>query len=335
MMAAVGAVGLVMIVALTVATAVALHRHRTVPPRSGAPSAAEINARASVRLTHLVTVVGDKLLSRSITDINTVGPLGLIRLAPAGPGGAAPLAVNARSIVAEGTDLGGVEKTGTWAYPTAGRRTPVFLGSSTAFVLSLDSHWAWLTTGSTVRKVDVSTGSAGDGPYGIDGRLVSAAGAGLVFQRGEQVVWWFPGSPSTSEVVIGSGHALAAMGDYILWQTGAGLVTVTDPNTGGTVGVAFSLSPGQHVAASAMTSDLYRVATATGTTVVLSDTFKHRRVDVDLGPVNAMAWLDDNTLLVQVGARGVAVVDAASGVVAHEPDLAFDAQGLGVFQAPS
>ena len=332
--AAVGAVGLVMIVAVTLATAVALHRYRTTPTRSGAPRAAEINGRASVRLSHLVTVVGDKLLSRAITDISTVGPLGLIRLAPAGPGDAATLGVNSRSIVAVGTDLSGVEKTGAWAYPIPGHTAPVFLGPSTEFVLSLDSRAAWLATRSTVREVDVSTGSTSAGPYSIDGRLVDAAGAGLVLQRGEQVVWWLPGTPSTSEV-IGSGQALAATGDYILWQTSSGLVTITDPNTRRTARVAFSLSPGQHVTASAMTSDLFRVATATGTALVISDTFKHRRINVQIGPVSDMAWLDDNTLLVRVGARAVVVVDAASGVVAHEPDLPFDAQGLGVIQTPS
>jgi hypothetical protein len=323
----------VIVVVVALATAVALHRHRKGSASSAAPSAAEINRRASVLRSRFVTVVGDKMVSRAITDTNADGPLGLIRLAPAGPGAAATLVVNATSIVAEGTDLSGVERTGTWAYPATGGRPPVFLGPSTSFVPSVDSRDAWLTTGSAVREVNVSNGSTIFGPYPFDSRLVAAAGAGLVLQRGEQVVWWLPGAPGQSEI-IGSGQALDALGDYILWQTTSGLLTITDPNTGRTVGVAFSLPPTQQVGAAAMTSDLFRVAVATGATVVISDTFKHHRVTVHLGPVNGLAWLDDYTLLARVGPRAVVVVDATTGAVAHQPDLAFDAQGLGIIEAP-
>lgn len=310
------------------------HHHRTMHPSSAAPSAAEINSRASVRLSRFVTVVGAKLLSRSITDRSAAGPFGLVTLAPAGPGVAATLAVNATSIVAEGTDLSGGEKMGTWVYRTTGRETPVFLGPSTGFVLSVDSRSAWIAAESMVREVNMSSGSTDNGPYLIQGRMLATAGAGLVLQRGEQVVWWLPGTPGTSEI-IGAGQALGGMGDHILWQTSSGRITITDPNTRRTTAMPFSLSPGQHVTASAMTSDLFRVATATATTLTISDTFKHRRVDVHIGPVGAMAWLDDNTLLVRVGTRAVTVVDAATGVSAHEPDLPFDAEGLGVIQTSS
>jgi hypothetical protein len=69
--------------------------------------------------------------------------------------------------------------------------------------------------------------------------------------------------------------------------------------------------------------------------LVIGDTWTKERVTVHLGSIRALAWLDDNTLLVKVGARGVIVVDASTGRVIHEPDLPFDSRGLGVVGAPA
>jgi len=324
------AVGLVVIAALLGVAVVAtgsLHPHRQATATL-APTSAEVNGRAAVRSSTFVTVVGAKILSRAITLTNGDGPLGLIRLGPVGPAPAAAIAVTPTSVIAEGTDLD-VELHGTWAYPVTGRGSAVFLGQSTGFIPSVDDRAAWLIDGPTVREVDVATGATIGGPFSIAGRVVAAAGAGLVIQQRDQVVWWLPGAPGRA-AAIGAGTALEARGDYILWQTPEGLLTITDPNTGRTVSNLFTLTPSQRVHAVAMTSHIYRVAAATDAALVISDVLRHRRVTVHLGPVTDLAWLDDSTLLARVGPGGVTVVDAATGVVVREPDLGFDAEGLGL-----
>ena len=343
--AVVGAVVIALIAVLAIAVVRRRHHSGSV---IADPTAAEINRRAAVALSRFVTVTGDKMLSRPVAGIGEDSLLGVIRLAAGEPGAAASPSlraamilssgtyVSALFVLAEGTDLSGVGQTGTWLYfafanipPVA----PVFLGPSTSFVPSVDSRDAWLADASTVREVGALLGgSTIMGPYPIDGRLVGAAGAGLVLQRGNHVVWWLPGAPGRS-VLIGSGRAFDASGDFILWQTASGLVTITDPNSGRTVATAFSLPRSQQVRAAAMTSDLSRVAAATDTTLVISDTLKHRRVDVHLPAIDALTWLDDNNILVREGARGVIVVDAATGAVAREADLPSDAQGLAIIVA--
>jgi len=312
-----------------------MRRHRTRSASSAAPGAAEINRRTAVRLSRFVTLVGDKMLSRTATDTNADGPLGLIRLASAGPGAAAALAVSATSIVAEGTDLGSAGQAGTWAYPLTGNRQPTFLGASSGFVLEVDSSEVWLVDGSTIREVSVRSGTGTGRSYVVDGRLVAAAGAGLVLQRGDQVVWWLPGLPGQSEV-IGTGEAVTASFEYILWRTTSGLLTITDPNTLGMLGHPLRVPLSQPVVAAALDPYLdFRVAVATGDSVAIGDTFSNHAVTVHLRQVNGLAWLDHDTLLARVGAQGVTVIDASSGTVVHEPHLPFDAQGLGVVETPS
>jgi hypothetical protein len=55
-------------------------------------------------------------------------------------------------------------------------------------------------------------------------------------------------------------------------------------------------------------------------------------VSVHLGPVEDLAWLDDETLVARVDAKGLVVVDGASGITAHEPDFVVGARGLAFIQ---
>jgi hypothetical protein len=302
--------------------------HHATSATAHRPTAAEINARVSVQRSQVVVAVGDKIIVRPISGTNGTGPIGLLRLAPR-PAGV--LAVDGRMVVAQGTDESGDGRAGTWAYPVDAQGRAVFLGASTAFVPEF-SQEAWLVTGTAIRGVSVATGVTVDGPLTVDGRLVAPIGAGLLLQRGAEVVWWIPGGVGVSRLV-GTGTALGGLGDYILWRASDGRITITDPNIGQATPTALTVPPGETPGPAAMSPDRVRVAVAVGSTVVIGGSTRAGHVvRIRLGPVENLAWLDDQTLVVSVGDRGLVVVDGASGVIAHEPDFPVAPRGLALFQ---
>jgi hypothetical protein len=50
------------------------------------------------------------------------------------------------------------------------------------------------------------------------------------------------------------------------------------------------------------------------------------------GPIGHLTWLDDNTIIAQVGPRRLVAVDASSGATAQEPDLPFDVGAFAILQ---
>ena len=325
--AALAAVGLVVLAAV----GLVIGRHRSKPAALGA-SAAQINGRLSVQRAQAVVVLGDKVIARPVEFQNGIGPLGLIRLAvPESPWSPA-LRVQGSMVLAQGTELSGDGRTGTWAYRASGERRSTFLGTSDGFVPSVDDASAWLISGSAVRRVAVSDGKPLEGPYPLDGHLVASVGSGLLLQRGGEVVSWNPNTPAASRI-IGTGRALAGLGAYVLWQAADGRLTITDSYTGQIRPTAVRLPPKESPTAVAVSDDLFRVAAAVGTTVVVGDATMHgHAISVHLRPIAAVAWLDDNTLVAQVGARGLVAVDASGGTTAPEPDFALDVGAFGLLQ---
>jgi hypothetical protein len=294
------------------------------------PTIEEVNTRASVWGSAIVSVWGSKILARPVTETNGIGPMGLIDPTP-GAGRTRIVAVSGSSILVQGSDAGGDGRTGTWAYPTQTERHPVFLGTSTGFCPSFDGQ-AWLTDGTTVRHVATADAAMLDGPYRLDGQLVASVGAGLLLQRGPTVVWWLPGPPGETRVV-GTGTALDGLGEYIVWQAPDGRIKVTDPNTGHTTATSVALRPGQAVGAAPLSPSFDRLAAVVGTEAIVGDAFQPgRRIAALVGPVTDVAWLDDNTLLARIGDRGVVAIDATTGVVVHEPDLGYASLGLAILR---
>ena len=143
---------------------------------------------------------------------------------------------------------------------------------------------------------------------------------------------WNPGTPGASRI-IGTGRALAGLGAYVLWQAADGRLTITDSYTGQVRPSAVRLRPNESPTAVAVSDDLYRVAAAVGTTLVIGDTTIHgHAISVHLGLIAAVAWLDDNTLVAQVGTRGLVAVDASGGTTAQEPDFPFEVGAFGLLQ---
>ncbi|MDP9075422.1 MAG: hypothetical protein M3N98_14915, partial [Actinomycetota bacterium] len=324
------------------------HAPSASPPPSSLPfqmPIGSIAARDAVQRSSFLTVFGSKIVLRRTNEANAVGPIGIIDLsAPNGrtPGvavaGMAPFAAGGSRLLAQGADETANGRIGTWAYSTQStqaRAPAVFLGTSTAFCPSVDGETAWLTDGATARQVSISDASMLAGPYPLDGRLVASVGGGLLLQRGSAVVWWVPGTPGESRMV-GSGTALAGAGEYILWQGPDGLVNVSDPNTRQVAATAVRLRPGQNIGAAALSPGVVRVAVVAGRTLTIGDTFRRGRpITVALGPIGDIAWLDDETVLARVGATGLIVVDATTGVIVHEPDLAYNSLGFALLPVPN
>ena len=330
--------GAIVIVALVVLAGLVLVGRVAVSGRSrpgvhnppAHPTIEEVNTRASVRGSAIVSVWGSKVLARPVTETNRSGPMGLIDPVP-GAGRTRLVAVSGSSILVQGTDAGGDGRTGTWAYPTQTQRHPAFLGTSTGFCPSFDGQ-AWLTDGTTVRHVATADAAMLDGPYRLDGQLVASVGAGLLLQRGPTVVWWLPGTPGETRVV-GTGTALDGLGEYILWQAPDGRIKVTDPNTGHTTATSVALPADRAVSAAALSPSFVRLAAVVGTEAIVGDAFQPgRRITALVGPVTDVAWLDDNTLLARVGDRGVVAIDATTGVAVHEPDLGYASLGLAILR---
>lgn len=327
--AVVAAVGLVVLAAV----GLVIGRHRSKPVSPGA-SAAQINGRLSVQRSQAIVVLGDKVVARPVQSQNGTGPLGVIRLAVPQSPSPPVLRVEGSTVLAQGTDLSGDGRTGTWAYSVSGERRSTFLGTSDGFVPAVDDASAWLISGSTVRMVAVSDGKTVEGPYALDGLLVASVGSGLLLQRGGEVVSWLPDTPAGSRI-IGTGRALAGLGAYVLWQAADGRLTITDSYTGQIRRTAVRLPPGQSPTAVAVSGDLYRVAAVAGMRLVVGDAMHGHAISVRLGPIKGVAWLDDNTLVAQVGARGLVAVDASSGTTAPEPNFPFDVGAFSLLQPPT
>jgi hypothetical protein len=98
---------------------------------------------------------------------------------------------------------------------------------------------------------------------------------------------------------------------------------------------AVTVGLGHPLVQAAMSRDRLRVAAVVGNRLHIGDGIAGRHtVIVALGPIGAIAWLDNDTLLATVGARGLVAIDAATGAVAREPDFAFDSKGLAVIPPP-
>jgi hypothetical protein len=275
----------------------------------------------------VVTVLGDKLVARTITSGS--GGERLLGLVHPGPDGA--LEVDGATVLVQGAgfpDPATIGSTGTWAFPADGSGAPRYLGPSSSFRSFSD---VWLVSPTETWWVDVHSGSTLEGPYALIGRPVAAVGAGLVLQRGDQVWWWIPGPPGSSRL-IGRGVALDGEGEYILWEGTDGRLTITDPHTMQAWRTA--VTAGQSVGRAVLSPSRYRVAVVDGHTLRIGDgILGHRVVKVHLGQVNGLAWLDDTTLMASVGPRGLVAIDAASGHVVHEPDFSADSHGLAIVPA--
>ena len=239
-------------------------------PVTPAPTTSEDVANLpQVVVAHVATVLGNEIVERNLAITVDDGPVGSLIPSSASTPTTETLSLTGTVVVAQGTDMKGGGRTGTWSYDVAGRRPQLFLGFSTGFVPSVNPGMVWLTSNTQVWEVEASNGAVVDGPYRLDGQLIASAGLGLVLQRGARVVWWLPHAPP-KVVDIGTGRALAALDDRVVWESSSGAVTITDPANKRRTSSGPSLDPSRAPGPAALSPASRWLALASGQEVILA-----------------------------------------------------------------